>query len=76
MSSSSGPLTVCCRSIQDLNYWTACSPHEVEALRSSAARSNHDIDLGRKEEERTVQKHLDDLNEDVVNYLRGITDAE
>ena len=48
----------------------------MEALRSAAARSNHDIDLGRKEEERTVQKHLDDLNEDVVNYLRGITDAE
>ena len=48
----------------------------MEALRSAAARSNHDIDLGRKEEERKVQKHLDDLNEDVVNYLRGITDAE
>ena len=36
--------------------------------------NNYDLDLGRKQEERAVQKHMDDLNEDVVNYLRGITE--
>ena len=41
-------------------------------MRSYSVRSNHRLDLGKKEEERKVQKHLDDLNEDTVNYLRGI----
>ena len=62
------------RSIQDLNYWDKCSEKEVERLRFHAMMKNYDLDLGHKPEERAVQKHLDDLNEDVVNYLRGITE--
>ena len=64
----------CFRSIQDLNYWEKCSTKEVEKLRDQSRDNNYDLDLGRKQEERAVQKHMDDLNEDVVNYLRGITE--
>ena len=58
-----------------MNYWD-CYPGNVEKLRHSMSKTNFDIDLGKKEEEREVQRHLDDLNEDVVNYLRGITEEE
>ena len=58
-----------------MNYWD-CYPGNVEKLRFSMSKTNFDIDLGKKEEEREVQRHLDDLNEDVVNYLRGITEEE
>ena len=63
------------RSIQDLNYWD-CYPGTVEKLRNSIYKTNFDLDLGKEEAEREVQRHLDDLNEDVVNYLRGITDED
>ena len=55
-----------------MNYWECCHPLEVEALRSYSFRSNYNLDLGKKEEERKAQKHLDDLDEDTLNYLRGI----
>ena len=45
-------------------------------MRFSSTLRNYDLDLGKKEEERKVQKHLDDLNEEVMNYLRGLTDQE
>ena len=48
----------------------------MEKLRNSVCKTNFDLDLGKKEPEREVQRHLDDLNEDVVNYLRGHTDGE
>jgi len=69
-------LTYCedIRSIQDLNYWELCNGEELEELRNAAKFNNYEIDLGFKPEERKIQKHLDDLNEETMNYLRGITE--
>ena len=66
--------TTAARSIQDLNYWELCDGEELEELRNAAKFNNYEIDLGFKPEERKIQKHLDDLNEETMNYLRGITE--
>ena len=36
--------------------------------------NNFDLDVGEGIEERETQKHLDDLSEDIVNFLRGVND--
>ena len=61
-----------CRSIQDLNYWESCSKVELEELRRSLREGNVDLDVGESLEERETQKHMDDLSEDIVNFLRGV----
>ena len=63
-----------CRSVQDLNYWESCSDLETEQLRRSVKRNNYDLDVGERLEERETQKHLDDLSDDIVNFLRGVNE--
>ena len=36
--------------------------------------NNLDLEVGERMEERESQKHLDDLSEDIVNFLRGVND--
>ena len=36
--------------------------------------NNFDLDIGERIEEREAQKHLDDLSEDLVNFLRGVNE--
>ena len=47
---------------------------EVENLRRSVKRNNFDLDIGERLEEREVQKHLDDLSVEIVNFLRGVNE--
>ena len=62
------------RSIQDLNYWSACTPEKVERFREMVQQQNLEMEVGVRLADREVQRHLDDLNEDLVNYLRGVTE--
>jgi len=62
------------RSIQDLNYWSACTPEKVERFREMVQQQNLEMEVGVRLADREVQRHLDDLNEDLVNYLRGVSD--
>ena len=62
------------RSIQDLNYWESCSRVELEHLREFVKENNFELDVGERLEERETQKHLDDLSEDIVNFLRGVNE--
>ena len=55
----------------DLNYWESCGKQELEQLRRFVKENNFDLDVGEIIEERETQKHLDDLSEDLVNFLRG-----
>ena len=47
---------------------------ELEQLRKFVKENNFDLDVGERIEERQAQKHLDDLREDIVNFLRGVND--
>ena len=47
---------------------------ELEQLRKFVKENNFDLDVGEGIEERETQKHLDDLSEDIVNFLRGVND--
>ena len=59
------------QSIQDLNYWESVSRQELKAFRKEIKEDNFDIDVGIDPVEREDQKHLDDLNDDIINFLRG-----
>ena len=58
----------------DLNYWENCCKQELEQLRKFVKENNFDLDIGERIEEREAQKHLDDLSEDLVNFLRGVNE--
>ena len=47
---------------------------ELEQLRRFVKENNFDLEVGEIIEEREAQKHLDDLREDIVNFLRGVND--
>ena len=47
---------------------------ELEQLRRFVKENNFELDVGEMEEEREAQKHLDDLREDIVNFLRGVNE--
>ena len=62
------------QSIQDLNYWEAISEKDLNRFRRFVSLQNYDLDLGVKHVERAEQKHMDDLNDDLINFLRGQTE--
>ena len=47
---------------------------ELEHLREFVRENNFELDVGERLEERETQKHLDDLSEDIVNFLRGVNE--
>ena len=59
------------QSIQDINYWEAVSKKELQKFRNDMNKDNYDIDVGVVHVEREDQKHMDDLNDDIINFLRG-----
>ena len=58
-------------SIQDLNYWECLGTKELERLRSFVEKSNYDLDVGVAPVEQTYLEHMNNLNDDVINYLMG-----
>lgn len=59
------------RSIQDLNYWEEISTLDLKSFRENMTEENFDLDAGSIIAQRPEQKHLDDLSDDVMNYLMG-----
>ena len=58
-------------SITDLNYWEGISKEELKNLRKTVIDANYDLDVGNEPVEMTPLEQMNNLNDDIVNYLMG-----